>query len=205
MSLMDKMWADDSNKDWHPKEELFDLMTSCASLNHRTWAVVKPDLEIAQALSEKPLLDLANEGLTIQKSIQHWHSNFLEWSASHSISTGNAQSTLAIIYYHATSIYLSGIFDYRPHFSYILSPSLPETIIQAHVIAILSTTELALKTTNLGGVLFFYPLRVAGARARCAYQRKGILKMLGEISGSFVVANAFTGDLKALWSSNGSQ
>jgi hypothetical protein len=59
---------------------------------------------------------------------------------------------------------------------------------------------MALKTTNLAGILFFFPLRVAGARARSVGQRSIILDLLGHISSrSFVVADAFVSDLKSLW------
>jgi hypothetical protein len=33
--LMDQMWEGDLAEEWHPKENLLDLMTSCSSLGHR--------------------------------------------------------------------------------------------------------------------------------------------------------------------------
>jgi hypothetical protein len=80
------------------------------------------------------------------------------------------------------------------------SPTLSQAAIDAHVEGILSRTEMSLKTTNIGGILYFFPLRVAGARAISVGQRTLILEMLGQISSrSFVVANAFVSDLKSLW------
>jgi hypothetical protein len=35
VSLMDLMWEGDLAQEWHPKESLLDLMTSCSSLGHR--------------------------------------------------------------------------------------------------------------------------------------------------------------------------
>jgi hypothetical protein len=69
---------------------------------------------------------------------------------------------------------------------------------------ILSDTKLALNNTNLGGVLYFFPLRVAGARVTSKEEAEGIVTMLKEISKrSFVVAEAFVLDLKALWIQKG--
>jgi hypothetical protein len=107
---------------------------------------------------------------------------------------------LAETYYNAISIYLSGIFDYRPQFDQITSPTLSSSQIQIHADSILSKTEHALRTTRLVGILFFFPLRVAGARAKTLKQRSAILGMLGDISKrSFVVADAFIVDLHTVW------
>ena len=60
-------------------------------------------------------------------------------------------------------------------------------------------TRRAFGNTNLAGVLFFFPLRVAGARA-VGNERDEILELLKVIKeGEFVVAEAFLGDLKGLW------
>jgi len=97
---------------------------------------------------------------------------------------------------------LSGHFDYRYQFNLIPSPSLPSNDIQVHVNEILQQTEEALETTRLAGILFLFPLRVAGARTRNEAQRARILGMLDGISKSrFVVAQAFSEDLRGLWGS----
>lgn len=65
-------------------------------------------------------------------------------------------------------------------------------------------TEISLKTANLAAVLFFFPLRVAGARVSTARETKLICEMLGEISmRGFVVADAFITDLNSLWRQKG--
>jgi hypothetical protein len=35
VSLMIKIWSEDLNNTWHPKESLFDLMITCSALSHR--------------------------------------------------------------------------------------------------------------------------------------------------------------------------
>jgi hypothetical protein len=147
------------------------------------------------------LLAFASGGLDIRTRLEDWYTNFLEWSPD-CPNPNDTQSTLAAIYYHATCIFLSGIFDYRSQFNHIIAPILPLLLIQSHASAIVSSTREALKSTNLGGVLFFFPLRVAGARTTNMQQKEAILGMLSEISKrSFIVADAFTMDLQALWRS----
>ncbi len=109
---------------------------------------------------------------------------------------------LAYIYYHATLIFLSGTFDYHLHWKnrHITIPTLPPEVIQDRVTAILTMVSSALKQTSLAGILFFFPLRVVGARAHRLEHRAEIARMLGDISRrGFVVADSFTMDLEALW------
>ena len=116
----------------------------------------------------------------------------------------DSASLLANIYYHATLIFLSGIFDYRPHhWEEIPTPRLLALEVQNHVTAVIGISEMALKTTRIAGILLFFPLRVAGARVRTMAEQQAILSMLQQIeSRNFIVAGAFVEDLKRLWSQN---
>jgi len=164
---------------------------------------VPPELEI---------LSIAADGLLIQSSLFSWSKETADWSISElyekkdSSHNGvhDSPSLLANIYYHSTSIFLSGIFDYRyHHWEGIPTPRLPAVDIQNHVTAILSGSETALKKTNIAGILLFFPLRVAGARARTAVEQQAILSMLHQIERrNFIVAGAFVEDLKELWHRN---
>jgi len=151
-------------------------------------------------MSEEKLLHLASEGIDLRAALCRWLKTFKTWLSLDSARDEDPRSTLANIYFHAISIYLSGHFDYRYQFNQIVTASLPSNDIQVHVQEILQHTEVALKTTRLAGILFFFPLRVAGARARTSVQRSAILGMLDGISERhFVVAHAFSEDLKTLW------
>jgi hypothetical protein len=166
----------------------------------RMWTLLKPNPPRDEIL-DKALLHLASEGIALRTALIQWLDSFNDWLSLDSARKEDARSTLANIYFHAISIYLSGIFDYRHQFNEFLSAALPLEDIRAHVCGILQSTEVALRTTNLAGILFFFPLRVAGARARCSEQRTAILAMLDRISErSFMVAHAFSDDLRALWS-----
>jgi hypothetical protein len=168
------------------------------------WALLKPDPPRDEILDEA-LLHLASEGIAIRTALNKWLESFNEWLVLGFAHKEDTRSTLATIYFHAISIFLSGIFDYRHQFNEFLSAALPQEDIQAHVCGILQNTEVALRTTNLAGILFFFPLRVAGSRAKSSEQRSAILAMLDRISErSFVVAHAFSDDLKTLWGNAGS-
>jgi hypothetical protein len=125
-------------------------------------------------IPEEALLHLASEGIDLRNALFRWSETFAAWRNLDSTHEQDARSTLANIYFHAISIYLSGLFDYRYQFNQILSASLPPDNIQIHVCEILHHTEVAMKTTRLAGILFFFPLRVAGARARTSTQRSAI-------------------------------
>jgi hypothetical protein len=155
-------------------------------------------------LLHEALLDLAAEGFVVRSALSDWYATFQKWSADTSTPAHNPQSLLATIYFHGISIYLSGIFDYRAQFSEIPTPTISRTVVQTHVDAILRMTQIALKTTNLAAVLFFFPLRVAGARVTAAPETESIRAMFRDISKrGFVVADAFMTDLKSLWRRKG--
>jgi hypothetical protein len=144
----------------------------------------------------------ATEGIRLQSALSNWKSTALTWSATSSMRTADLQMMLATIYHHAISIYLSGTFDYFPYWDEIgiPTPSISSSQVQAHVKAILGMVATALNETNLAGILFLFPLRVAGARAQSLEHRVEIARMLGVITQKgFIVADAFTMDLDELW------
>jgi hypothetical protein len=143
------------------------------------------------------------EGHKIRTALAEWDTKFQTWCGSADAHLSATQSILARIYFHAISIYLSGIFDYRIQFINMDAPTLPQLTIQAHVDGILFHTALALKSTNMGGLLFFFPLRVAGARVTTIQETDAISNMLNDISKhGFIVAHAFVSDLRSLWERN---
>ena len=210
-NLMLEIWTVDTGIQWHPKEDLYDILLCCVSLSARAEKICDSKYRTSSPPKED-LLDLAQEGLALQAEIQVWHRDAQEWSnrsttaiaSPHPKVEHDDQLTLAIIYYHTLSIYLSGIFDYRFHqFSYIATPTLVTADVQTHVQTTLTMTKDTMHSSNLSGLLFFFPLRVIGSRAESAEQRKQIIEMLQRIAGSgFVVARAFTETLEKLW--NGS-
>ncbi|KAL5359303.1 hypothetical protein BJX96DRAFT_56290 [Aspergillus floccosus] len=204
ISLTTEIWNEDLKNNWHPKERLFDLMITCSSISHRVWGLLKPGSNYSGLLLHEALLELAAEGILVRSALSDWYATFQKWSADTGTPAHNPQSLLATIYFHSISIYLSGIFDYRAQFSEMPTPTISKTVVQKHVDAILRITKITLKTTNLAAVLFFFPLRVAGARVTASPESESIHAMFRDISSrGFVVADAFMTDLKALWRRKG--
>lgn len=161
---------------------------------------MEPDSEYIPEIFLKLLLKRAAEGLAIREDLDNWYKSFRRLLEEFTNLEKNAESVLATVYFHGISIYLSGIFDYHSQFNGVSTPAIPRQVIQSHVDAILATTAVAMKTTHLCPVLFFFPLRVAGARVTSTRETSLILELLQQISRrSFPVADSFTEDLKSLW------
>lgn len=109
--------------------------------------------------------------------------------------------TISWTFYSAISIYHSGIYDYSALWKqhHVTTPALNQHEIEQHVNTILDRTSEALHKTNLTGLIFLFPLRIAGARAAEFEQRIRIDALLTEIAHNFEAARAFTSDLNELW------
>jgi len=78
---------------------------------------------------------------------------------------------------------------------------LPRSQIDWHVAEVLRLSQ-ELLASGVSGVLLFFPLRVAGARAIDKESRSTILDLLHTTARrGFIVAEAFTSDLSDLWAS----
>ncbi|KAK4033414.1 hypothetical protein C8A01DRAFT_19640 [Parachaetomium inaequale] len=118
-----------------------------------------------------------------------------------------APQLLSETFFSATSIYLSGVFDYEITHWQTLNllplPTLSEDAIQQHVASILALSQRLVGETSLSPLLLLFPLRVASARARQAGQRRQIMELLGVVRASFAVAGAIVGDVEELWGRGG--
>lgn len=129
---------------------------------------------------------------------QDLHSQLVAFAAILCVS-GNAHDiSAAWMYYHAISIYLSGIFDY------ILTevctvPSLTDDEILVHVEGILKQSDEALHQSQTSQVFLLLPLRIAGNRCSKSKQCREVLKRLDILQGKFAVATAFRTELLQIW------
>lgn len=111
-------------------------------------------------------------------------------------------SLLSRIFLAATSIYLSGNFDYdTPHWKTlgVPTPTLASEETEAYTAEILHHSDLALRTTDISGILLLFPVRVAGARAIHHWQRQCVRTLLLMIGQRFAVAKPFLEELDELW------
>ena len=201
--IMAQMWVGHGFEDWHPKENLLDLMTYCSDLRVRAARLLQTLPNLSQHTQYQELQCMATEGICLQKALQGWEATTLSWWSVNSTAKDD-QMTLAFIFYNAFAIYLSGIFDYFPYWNerHISTPTISWSEIGERLRNILSMAAQALEQTSLAGILFMFPLRVAGARARTSEQTRAIARMLSDISKrGFVVADTFVVDLKELWAS----
>ena len=112
-------------------------------------------------------------------------------------------ASLAGAFFSATSIYLSGVFDYEIAYWQemgIIVPNLSEEEIQAHVAAILAHTDTILNGSSISPLLMLFPLRVAGSRSYESWQQDCIMRHLAIVERTFPVASAFRVELGEVWS-----
>jgi len=183
---------------WHPKEALFDLLPRVSDLSLRALEFSEMSahlpLETGFALSQS----LGNEGLLVQALLQQWLENAAMWQRT----APDTELLIAQAYYHAISIFLSGTFDYHEPWTRLgapFAPILTRSQIDQHVCTILHKCQEMLGL-GVSGVLLFFPLRVAGARANDPILRSEILSLLNATATrGFAVAGAFQLDLAELW------
>lgn len=209
-----KLWDGENIASWHPKEALFDMLPRFSELSIRALqfsmnaAQLPPETQYALAQS------LGEEGFCLQEKLQRWWVEAGVWEMPHqnhhaTSTTPNQPDTELMIsyaYYHATSIYLSGTYDYHAQWTYPGAPCAPiltRDEIDWHVSRILYLSY-KLMARGISGIFLFFPLRVAGARAVDTFLRNDILGLFRATSKrGFVVADALTIDLSELWAGEG--
>jgi hypothetical protein len=140
---------------------------------------------------------LAAEALEIQAAIYNWHTQALLQLTQGSL---EEYLDLSLLYYHALLIFLSGNFDRFPYWNSIPAPVLSPAEVSDHLIAILELAEQILSQVKIPGVMLFFPLTVAGSRARDPVQRSRILSLLNQVlCGGFVVANRVRDGMLDRW------
>lgn len=110
----------------------------------------------------------------------------------------NSETSVGWIYYHATSIYLSGLFDY------ILSGtgciiSLTGAEVKFHTVGLLSRTKIALRECSVSSLLLLLPLRIAGNRCNTPTEFREVIDQLTEIERVFAITSAFKRELQQIW------
>jgi hypothetical protein len=195
---------------WHPKEALFDILPRVSDLGLRAMEFCEDAMQFPPDIQLMMTQSLADEGLILQSALQQWYAettlweqtsrSYLECSASQS--QPDTELLIAYAYFHSISIYLSGAYDYHEHWTWSDAPRAPilhRSQIEWHVSEVLRISQ-ELLGIGISGVLLFFPLRVAGARAVDSLSRTTILNLLHTtVRRGFIVAEAFRVDLSELW------
>ncbi|KAM0287887.1 hypothetical protein ACHAO9_007506 [Fusarium lateritium] len=164
----------------------------------------QPDKRLDEAYS------IAQEGFLLKQALVDWEARA---TSSHSLTKIHENTvygsftSLARSFFSATSIYLSGVFDYEiTHWQKmgIVVPNLCEKDIQMHVASILMQADRVLHDSSVSPLLVLFPLRVAGARSWESWQQDLVMQHLTTIERMFPVAAAFKDDLRDVWSQRSS-
>ncbi|KAJ5667865.1 uncharacterized protein N7477_006435 [Penicillium maclennaniae] len=175
---------------WDPMEEIITLMihTSCFSLRANDLVEKIPEPE---RFTNPSVALLAAEGLVVQDQIYNWHSKTLLQLLK---DDPDDYLNLALLYYHALLIFLSGNFDYFSYWDHIPAPIID------HLEAILDRSDDLLLHSKIPGVMLFFPVTVAGSRVRFDNQKSRVLDLLDRVfCKGFVVANRVRDGLLVRW------
>lgn len=164
--------------------------------NDRAGAIITM-LPVAERFVHPSVALIAAEGLNVQETIYNWHTRTL----LQLVRDGpNGYLNLALLYYHALLIFLSGNYDYFPYWDKIPAPVLSPAEISEHLTTILYLSGEVLCHSKIPGVMLFFPVTVAGARARTVAQKSEILDLLDQVfRKGFVVANRIRDNLLERW------
>ncbi|CEI38410.1 hypothetical protein FVEN_g12117 [Fusarium venenatum] len=187
--------------------ELLNIVVSCSTLRVRVHNLLYPQ-EVQtpdrQGTGQDIACDIVSEGFHLRQALIDWDAS-LDSSFSDGTSDNVAAKSFSCLtqaFFSATSIYLSGIFDYEmPYWKGmgIVPPTLSEEEIQRHVSNILARTHMILGNSPISPLLVLFPLRVAGARTWQQWQQDHIMQSLLAVEMTFPVAAAFRADLHDLW------
>lgn len=131
---------------------------------------------------------------------QGLHSQLTAFSSALQMSISAQDSSVAWMYYHALSIYLSGVFDYTLS-EVCATPSLRDDEITVHLEGILKRSDEAIQHSQTSRVFLLLPLRIAGNRCSNWKQCQEVLNRIDTLRDQFAVATAFRTELLQIWSS----
>ncbi|OGE47451.1 hypothetical protein PENARI_c044G04319 [Penicillium arizonense] len=193
--LLQKTLSSNASR-WEPMEEIITIMIQTSTFSLRAAAIIKMIPE-AERFTDPSVALLAAEGLNAQDTIYNWHTQTLLQLAQDG---PTEYSNLALLYYHALLIFLSGNYDYFPYWDKIPAPVLSPAEISEHLVAILDLSGEVLCHSKIPGVMLFFPVTVAGSRARRVEQRSKVLNLLDWVfCQGFVVANRIRDGLLERW------
>jgi hypothetical protein len=180
-------------RNWGLLESAFDLFLQCSMLSRRGSAYID---------SHHPE-NVDSEPIEIYELVQAGGSLRIQLAAFASVLRASAHAhdySVAWMYYHAISIYLSGIFDYTLS-EVCTTLSLQADEITLHLEGILARSDEALQKSHVSQVFLLLPLRIAGNRCRNLEQCREVLERLEVLQRQFAVATAFRTELLQMWSS----
>ncbi|KAJ5296487.1 Cupin 2 conserved barrel [Penicillium atrosanguineum] len=181
---------------WDPMEEIITLMIQTSAFSLRAHDIIE-NISEPERFTNLSVALLAAEGLMVQENIYNWHAKTLLQLFQDDT---NEYLNLALLYYHALLIFLSGNYDYFPYWDKLQAPVLSPSEVSDHLVAILDLSADVLLHSKIPGVMLFFPVTVAGSRARSVNQKSKVLNLLDQVfCKGFVVANRVRDGLLIRW------
>ncbi|PVI04066.1 hypothetical protein DM02DRAFT_694603 [Periconia macrospinosa] len=205
------LWVGEGLALWHPKEALFDILPKFSHLGICALRFVHTEAAQLSLVDQYARTEsLGAEGLSLRRALQEWQELATQWSIAiphFANRTDGADIDLLIAqaYFHAISIYLSGIFDYHVPWTKEgapCAPILPRHEVEHHIAEIFGFCK-ALLNAGVAGIMLFFPLRVTGARSRQVQDQNEVLSFFREISQrGYSTATTLVAELCTLWGSS---
>lgn len=156
------------------------------------------ELMLRSGPSDRLIQILDIEGVKIQGKLYKWHQDAN--TQAHRGYGWDSGFQKALVYGHASLIFLANTFDYYPFWNLSLAPRMSRVQVDHHVDNILKQTDYILNGSGGSAVFLLYPLRIAGTRATSEAQRGRILNTLDLVLKSgFVVSDRIKQDLLEYW------
>lgn len=138
---------------------------------------------------------LASEGMKIRQTLLQWHQDYLRSSLPET-----AYTRLALIDFHALTLFLCQTYRYYNCWDGLAIPSLTPTYVEIHVKAIIRLAENIQAAPLVPGVLLLFALRMAGIHAIGHTVMQMVIERLDSIYWEgFVVSERIKFDLQEFW------
>lgn len=191
--------------DWGLLETAFDLLLRCSTLSQRSvrrrsrLRDTDPDVTFRRAIAYTNSQNhehTSTHSLTLRDFSQkgeHLHSQLTSFACSLVESTAYDASA-AWMYYHAISLYLSGIFDHTlPGILPVAQSSDHE--IMVHIDGILEHSDEVLQQSQVSHIFLLLPLRIAGNRCGNTGRCREVLKRVEILQNQFAIARTVRDEL----------
>ncbi|POR33827.1 Uncharacterized protein TPAR_05976, partial [Tolypocladium paradoxum] len=138
--------------DGRPLDSLLDIMVMCSRLRVRAGTFMAGQEAAAETEASAEARAIASDGQRLREALGCWHEAYVEGGTSAAKDdVDDASMLLARVFFAATSIYLSGIFDYSAaHWQRLglRAARLDAATVQLHVARILALTTAALERSR---------------------------------------------------------
>lgn len=148
----------------------------------------------SQRYNNANISSLGWQGLELQTDLEDWFRIQKETGAT------SDHDRLAEVYYHTLTLFVARNYTYYDFWQDMPRPKLTSDQQSQHISSIVTLLQGLCKDLTISGVLFLFPLRVAGSLATDAATKAEIFQLLDTVHRQgFVVAQRVRVDLEELY------